>query len=99
LLNDLIELSGGRNIVTNENSSILVSIEHLMQADPDVILFVNEFATTNSIIQRSGWNELSAVRKGRVFSIDRSCLIAGAGLPEAAIKLRALLSTIKLVEK
>ena len=99
LLNDLIELSGGRNIVTNDNSSVLISIEYLLQEDPDVILFVNEFATTNSIIQRSGWGELSAVRKGHIYAIDRSYLIGGAGLPDAAIKIRALLSTIKHVNQ
>lgn len=98
-INDLVELSGGRNIAADARGSILLSAERLLLADPEIILFVNGFATVNSIVQRAGWKQLSAVRNGRVRAVDRSWLVAGAGLPEAVAKFRALITETTLEEK
>jgi iron complex transport system substrate-binding protein len=90
-LNDLIELAGGVNVAAPATGSVLLSPERLIQADPDVILFVDEFATARSISERNGLLSLRAVREGRVRPVSRYCLVAGAGLPEMAERLRQLI--------
>lgn len=94
-LNDLIELSGGRNIAADRSGGILLSAERLIQADPEIILFVGEITSANSIAQRSGLDQVSAVRNQRVWPVDRYWLVAGAGLPDAVAKLRALIIPTK----
>ncbi len=90
-LNDLIELAGGVNVAAPATGSVLLSPERLIQADPDVILFVDEFATAQSISERNGLLSLRAVREGRVRPVSRYCLVAGAGLPEMVERLRQLI--------
>ena len=87
-MNDLIELAGGKNIAADTAGSVLLSAERLLQADPEVILFVGEFTTADTIARRGGLENLSAVRRHRLRPVDRYWLVAGAGLPEAVAKLR-----------
>jgi iron complex transport system substrate-binding protein len=90
-LNDLIELAGGVNVAAPATGSVLLSPERLIQADPDVILFVDEFATAQSISGRNGMLSLRAVRMGHVRPVSRYCLVAGAGLAEMVERLRELI--------
>jgi len=90
--NDLLEFAGGRNIAADLTGSVLLSSERLIQADPDVILFMNEFTTVAAIARRGGLNGLKAVRTRCLHSIDRYWLVPGAGLPAAVAKLRVILA-------
>lgn len=91
-INDLIELAGGRNIAVALPPNVQLSAEHLIEADPDVVLFVEGFATIPLIARRSGMSELTAVQNGHVYPIDRYWLVAGAGLPAAEENLRRVLA-------
>lgn len=91
-INDLIELAGGRNIAGDTSGSVQLSAEHLIEADPDVILFVEGFGTIPSITRRSGMRELTAAQTGHVYPINRYWLVAGAGLPSAEEDLRSVLA-------
>lgn len=90
-LDDLLRLAGGRNIARGAAGSVLLSPEHLLVADPEVILFVDEFTSVDRLADRSGLNRLSALRTGNVHGISRYTLVAGAGLPEAVDRLRHLI--------
>ncbi len=90
-LDDLIELSGGRNVAARAEGSVLFTPEELIRSDPDVILHVDGFATPASIAGRPGLKDLSAVRRGRIHAIDRYWLVPGASLPESVAVLRAAL--------
>lgn len=87
--NDLVELAGGKNIAAEASGSMLMSAERLIQADPDVILFVDEFTSEAAFSRRGGMAGCSAVRAGRIRPIKRYWLVAGAGLPQAVEELRA----------
>lgn len=87
-INDLLQQAGLRNIVTDCQGGLLISAERLIQADPSVILFVDEFASVQTISHRAGLHDLSAVRTGRVRAIDRRWLVAGAGWPGAVEGIR-----------
>jgi len=88
-INDLLEQAGLSNIVGERKGGLLLSREELIQADPDAVLFVSEFASAQSIATRTGLDGLRAVRKGRIHPIDRRWLVAGAGWPEAVDAIRA----------
>jgi iron complex transport system substrate-binding protein len=91
-LNDLIELAGGRNIAADASGPILLSAERLIQADPEVVLLVEGFATPDSFARRNGMSALTAVKTGRVHTINRYWLVAGAGLPDAVANLRTIIA-------
>jgi ABC-type Fe3+-hydroxamate transport system substrate-binding protein len=83
-LNDLITLAGGTNVAAGiTRSSVVFSPEQLIAAKPDVILFVNGFATPSAIAGRPG------LSNAHIVGIDRQWLVAGSGLPEAVKQLRA----------
>ncbi len=83
-LNDLITLAGGTNVAAGiARSSVVFSPEQLIAAKPDVILFVNGFATPETIAARPG------MAGKRIVGLDRQWLVAGSRLPEAVARLRA----------
>jgi len=91
-VNDLITLAGGTNIAAGvARSSVVFSPEQLIAAEPDVILFVNGFASPETIAQRPGFAKLRPVNRGAVYGIERDCLVAGSRLPASVEKLRALI--------
>lgn len=90
-MDDLIELAGGTNIAHDATGSVLLSAERLIQADPDVILCVSEFASPQDMARRPGLADLRAVKSGRVHAIDRRWLVAGRSLPEAVARLRGII--------
>ena len=78
--NDLLELAGGRNVAADAKGTVLFSAERLVQADPDVILFVGTAS------DRRRWFAARHVRseggpQRRVFALDRYWLVAGPGCP------------------
>lgn len=93
-LHDLLELAGARNVAAGAVGSLIFSAEALLEADPDVVLLIRDFATPASFRQRTGMAGLTAVRSGRVHLLDRTHLIAGAGLPDAVRHLRNLFTSL-----
>lgn len=92
-INDLIEMAGGSNVAANATGSVLLSAEELVQADPDVILFVEGFAKPETFTQRPGVASLTAVRTGRIAAINPYWLVEGAGLPQSIEQLRETIQT------
>ena len=77
-LNELIETVGATNIFADENSWITVTPEAVIDANPDVILAnspgTNEAGLTaiEDIESRDGWDTITAVQNGDVYSIDNN---------------------------
>jgi len=90
--NDLLELAGAVNIAADANGSVVLSAERLMQADPDVILLAGEPSDLPALIQRPGFSDLRAVRRGQVFALDHYWLVAGPNLPQSVDKIRAAIA-------
>lgn len=71
-LHELIELAGGRNVLTDQNGWISVEGETVAAANPDVI-FTNVNYTDDpvgEILGREGWAGVSAVQNKEVYYID-----------------------------
>ena len=73
-LHEMIELAGGHNIFSGREGWLGVSDEFLLAANPDVILTTVNFIDDpiGEIMNRPGWNTISAVQNGDVFYIDEN---------------------------
>lgn len=71
-LNEMIELVGATNIFADQVGWIPVTDEVLLEANPDVILTSTDFLDDplGEIMERPGFNVITAVQNGDVFQID-----------------------------
>ncbi|MDA0988881.1 MAG: ABC transporter substrate-binding protein [Chloroflexi bacterium] len=68
----MISLAGGYNISDASSSFVQISLEKLIDSDPDLIVLGNyPFVTPDDVEQRGGvWSELSAVEGRRIYFIS-----------------------------
>jgi ABC-type Fe3+-hydroxamate transport system substrate-binding protein len=90
-LDELITIAGGRNLYGFMSApSPQITIEDLVQRDPDVVLVSP--ASRARTLTDARWRALRAVRQGRVLSVDTTIVLRpGPRLGEAARSLAALL--------
>jgi iron complex transport system substrate-binding protein len=80
-IGDIIARAGGTNIATDTRTQWpRLSQEAIIASDPEVILLADHEAgvTPQEVAQRPGWQNITAVKKGRIVSMD-SNLISRAG--------------------
>ncbi len=77
-LNDLIREAGGVNITGGlEKAYPVVSIEYVIQQDPQVIILAmdaDQILTDQEKQHWSRWSSLSAVRDGKIYKVNRDLL-------------------------
>jgi iron complex transport system substrate-binding protein len=95
-LASLIDLAGGEPI-TGDALATSIGLEELLAADPELILLgdaaYDPSITPQSIAQRPGWGETSAVRSGRVIPMPDDLIITRPG-PRIVDGLEALARAI-----
>jgi len=72
-VDDLIRRAGGRNVAADTATQWpQLSQEALIERDPEVVLLAHGAAgaTPETVRQRAGWSQLTAVTRGRVLPID-----------------------------
>jgi iron complex transport system substrate-binding protein len=71
-LHEMIELIGAINIFAGQTSWMSVSDEAVLDANPDVILTSTNFLpdAIGEIMDRPGWDEITAIQNKAVFYID-----------------------------
>ncbi|MBC7329330.1 cobalamin-binding protein [bacterium] len=70
---EVIELAGGRNIMDGKVAYPQISLETLIERQPDVIILAHMTKVQNPLSEvkrRANWDKLKAVREGRVYAID-----------------------------
>jgi iron complex transport system substrate-binding protein len=73
LQSDLITLAGGASIAEDTGQAYpQLSAEAIIKADPEVILLadVKYGVTIESVAERPGWGDITAVRRGAVYAVD-----------------------------
>lgn len=90
-IDDLLSMAGLENIAAKANGRVIISAEKLVECEPDIILYVEGFGSAQSIMNRSGFKNLKAVRDGNIYAINRSMLIAGGGLYDAVENLKKII--------
>jgi iron complex transport system substrate-binding protein len=74
----LIALAGGRNLGASLSAAwTQISAEEILSQDPDVILLGDTAfgVTVESVAERPGWANLSAVRSGAVYAVDSNLVL------------------------
>jgi iron complex transport system substrate-binding protein len=68
----LIALAGGRNLAADLPSWPKISSEEILRRNPDIILLADAAfgVTVESVAQRPGWKNLTAVQNGAVYAVD-----------------------------
>ena len=69
---EMIELAGGDPITTGSTTSFSISLERLIDADPELILLGDAAygVTPDLVAARPGWAVMTAVRDGRIAPVD-----------------------------
>jgi iron complex transport system substrate-binding protein len=72
-MHDMVTMAGGKNIASDLEGWKQLSEEKILQRNPDVILNTYGYydkASAEKIKQRPKWQQVKAVKEGRVFSLD-----------------------------
>jgi iron complex transport system substrate-binding protein len=71
-IDTLITLAGGENMVTVSQAYLQISLEEVVDADPDIIILGDyPWVSPEDVMNRSGaWQELTAVKNGAVYPIN-----------------------------
>ena len=68
-LNEIVELAGARNVFDDvDQPSLRVSIEAIVERDPDLVLVTSDSALTNRV-DRPEWRVVPAIRDRRFFMV------------------------------
>jgi iron complex transport system substrate-binding protein len=67
-LNEMVTLAGGDNVAAGMKGWPQVSAEQVIKWNPDVI--ISTYGSTNQILTRKGWENVSAVKNKRVYAVD-----------------------------
>ena len=81
LADKIIALAGGRNVVTGGTQWAQVSLEELLSSGPEIIVLSDyPYVTPEDVKGREGaWQELPAVKQGRVFAVSDPSLTSRPG--------------------
>jgi iron complex transport system substrate-binding protein len=93
-LAEMIELAGGDPITTGSTEKFDISIERLIEADPEVILLADApfGVTAEQVAARPGWNVMTAVKADDIRPIDDQTVTRPG--PRLFLGLRLLAQTI-----
>jgi iron complex transport system substrate-binding protein len=71
-IEDMIELAGGDPITTGDPNVFSIPLERLVQEDPEVIVVgdAQYGVCPETVMERRGWQSMTAVRRGDVRAID-----------------------------
>jgi iron complex transport system substrate-binding protein len=94
-IGDMYNVLGANNIAEGASEDYpQLSAEEIVQRDPEVIVFVDEIAGVNAetIAARPGWDQISAVKNGRICPVDSEVLsVPGPRIVEGLEALAACL--------
>jgi iron complex transport system substrate-binding protein len=93
-LAEMIELAGGDPITTGSPDTFDISVERLIEEDPELILLADApfGVTPDQVAARPGWDVMTAVREGQIRPIDDQTVTRPG--PRLFLGLRLLASTI-----
>ncbi len=72
-ISQIIDMAGGENIA-NDATGWKYNLEALVEKDPDIVICSKYFEAKAGIKSANGYNELTAVKEGRLFEIDNNML-------------------------
>jgi ABC-type Fe3+-hydroxamate transport system substrate-binding protein len=92
-LNEIVELAGAHNVFDDiDRPSLRVSIEAIVERDPDLVLVTSDSSLTNRV-DRPEWRAVPAIREQRFFQVmGNEYSRPSFRAPSAILSLRAALA-------
>lgn len=88
-IGDLLSVAGGKPI---SRKSGLLNAEYILEQNPEVIFFVEDFISPEQMEKRPGFREISAVKNHRLYPVPRRFVMEGVALEEAVSFFKEKLS-------
>ncbi len=102
-MNELAEICGVKNIFDDqEDAWLMISEEQVIERNPDYIVLITNMgsAGVDEILSRAGWGDITAIKNGKVFNDEDSCMARPSPrLKEAAIVLYTFVHDLAVEEK
>lgn len=79
-MDEMITLAGGENVASDLTGWNEINEENIIKANPDVILYAKSVVDENNrtladiIKSRGGWDQITAVKEGRIIGLDDNLL-------------------------
>ena len=91
MMDELIGLCGLTNAFADVSGWGTVSVETILERDPDLMILTDGYTDVDSVTAREGWDSLSCVRNGLIFKPTEDIQIPGPRLLAVAQELLAFL--------
>lgn len=72
-IGNMIEMAGGKN-AADDVKGWKYSLENLVEKDPDILICSMYGDTKDKLVNANGYKELTAVKEGRLYEIDKNLL-------------------------
>jgi iron complex transport system substrate-binding protein len=72
-ISQMIKMAGGRNSAVDVRGWIY-SLEKIIENDPDILVCSKYYDSKNGIMNTSGYQELTAVKNGKIFEVDNDVI-------------------------
>jgi iron complex transport system substrate-binding protein len=72
-ISQMIKMAGGRNSADDVRGWIY-SLEKIIENDPDILVCSKYYDSKNGIMNTSGYQELTAVKNGKIFEVDNDVI-------------------------
>jgi len=91
-ISEILEIAGGNN-VAKDATGWKYSIEKLVEQDPEIIICENDENTMNGIIEANGYKDLTAVKNGNLFGVDKNMISRmGPRLADALLEVAKVIN-------
>jgi iron complex transport system substrate-binding protein len=95
-MGEMVTTAHGQNIITNQTDYPVVNSEHVIAADPDIILIAYPLTNLESIKNRPGWKNITAIRKNNIFALNQDLFVRpGPRNIDGLKELRRIFSNLK----
>jgi iron complex transport system substrate-binding protein len=95
-MGEMVTTAHGQNIITNQTDYPVVNSEHVIAADPEVILIAYPLTNLESIKNRPGWKNITAIRKNNIFALNQDLFVRpGPRNIDGLKELRRIFSNLK----
>ncbi|MDM8534796.1 ABC transporter substrate-binding protein [Clostridiaceae bacterium HSG29] len=91
-ISELLEMAGGDNIA-KDATGWKYSIEKLVEQDPEILICENDESTMSGIIEANGYKDLTAVKSGNLFGVDKNMISRmGPRLADALVQVAKVIN-------
>jgi len=95
-ISEILEMAGGDNIA-KDATGWKYSIEKLVEQDPEIMICESDESTMSGIIKANGYKELTAIKNGNLFGVDKNMISRmGPRLADALIQVAKIINPEKV---